>query len=135
MNRPKQNALFVCLVNNTLKIIPRERVNRYVLKYVKENVNEFVRYIKHIRKAFAPDNMQPVANTNIAVKVHNLKLNRDVYYLVNGEIPGLRSADGLIIYLPFEVECLIRSKRTPKEIDMINMIKEIFFEGPPIIVE
>jgi len=129
MNRTKHKDLFVSLVNDTLRVFPKERVTLEVLSYIKANKKEFVGYIQHVRKAFSPENMECLSNDHIAVKVHNLVLSRDVYFLLNGEISDLRSADGLISYIPSEVEYLIQFRVTAEVISKVNMVKKVFPES------
>jgi hypothetical protein len=126
MNEKKQKALFIALVDSNLRIIPRERVTLQVLRYIKLNKNELVAYIQHLKKAFTTINTGGNCNTNIAVKVRNLVLDSDVYFIVHGAVTDLQVCDRLITYLPCEIEYLIKWRLTPEEMKKIGMVKKMF---------
>jgi len=126
MRDRNQKDLFIALVDSSLRVFPRERITLQVLRYIKTHKRELVKYIQHVKKAFAPANTGKFSTANIAVKVHNTALNRDIYFLIDGKSPDLRSLDGLVAYLPSDIEHMIQFRGTAEKISKINVLQEVF---------
>lgn len=73
--------------------------------------------------------LEAFVKANLAVKVYSEVLGKKIYFVSNKRMKNLVKDEGLVIYLPHELEHLIRLKPGPEELGMIHQIKEVFPES------
>ena len=126
MQHNKPAGILISLVDNKLRVSPRERVTPELLEYIKVNTQHIVRYMRDLNKKVASMTLGDFSIGNIAIKVHSETLKEDIYFISRETMMNMIASEGLVTYLHHELECLIKNKATPDVIRKIHMVKRVF---------
>lgn len=129
----KAAGLLITLEGKNIRVKPKDPRAKIALSTIELLIKELkankLAVTQYLCDKVENMTLQDFSRANLAVKIHSEVLGKEVYFVSNEKMRGQVKDEGLVTYLPHELEHIIRIKPGTRELRTIHLVKETFPES------